>query len=636
MPPKKNGRQTNNKKKQNRGAGHGKTSRPTANPPNRGGETTDGPALEGTLPSMSEFQRRSPIHQDYPTVYQRYKDATRRFIAYMEKQGIPEGCTMSVNTLMIIADQMQEERRTVDPLALKDLKLSIRIRSRVAKSLFGGGDSGHKHLLTVLVYCWTVLVSLPLSSTAEEGISTHENEEPSSSQENRFAAFQSDIEDDDSENLDDMIFPTSVPRPEPEPDPMSLEDLMRSDERNDAILFLLSLDEIMGYVVEQYQAIVRAHRSNKAQNIPHSAVVEELIEAAVATNMCIQQVQRLDMELQLQYPHLTTPYRVLSTVVLPEITEEVAAVLRGHASENFTSKDIIVFLGDCLECSFRNVSDPFNRAGFIVPEFCTKYKVDSHGTKRLHQLVKGLHNVTVFEVPLAAEKRQNQIPSYLSPSWLANMPLIGGGRAIHHTIRLLQLFGQVIKDTPDANQVNARQGFFGSSPWIPGRSSKIAGDLDELLMADILPRFITMFRLGILGKTELPMAEEIAPLWLIIRSYIRHPEKTVSWSLAFSVHAMLTAVLETDQITESLMSISEVVFKNFFAQVEWASMIFRVEPDSLDDPKLQHNVRVVLFLKNLGLPVSGRRAIWNPLCAGTTFSYLAFFGSLEAGKRSGG
>ncbi len=45
-----------------------------------------------------------------------------------------------------------------------------------------------------------------------------------------------------------------------------------------------------------------------------------------------------------------------------------------------------------------------------------------------------------------------------------------------------------------------------------GKSAKIAGDMDELLMAEILPKFITLFRHGILGKAVLPMVDELAPL----------------------------------------------------------------------------------------------------------------------------
>lgn len=635
MPPKRKGRLTNNKKK-NR---HGGNTRPSATTFSEG--VASGTVLEGTAPSLIGFERRSPLHEDYPTVYRRYKDATRRFFQYMEKQGVPEGCTMSVNTLMIIADRMHEENCTIDPLALRDLKLSIRIRSRVAKSVFGGGDSGHKHLLTVLVYCWTVLVTLPRSTTARVAIV--EVEEEATRQENRFAAFQNDIEDDEDEGLDDTVFPTApVPRPEPIPEPMSLDDLIKSDERNDAIFFLLSLDEIMGAVSEQYKMILKNHQNNRAQRIPQSALVENLIEASVATNMGIQQVHRLDMDLQLQYPHLTNPYRVLSTVVLPEVTKETALVLRHHAAIHCTEKDVIIFLGDCLECAFRNKSDPLNRTETIVSDFCAQFQVDAQGSTELQGIAKGVHTLVALEIPLASEKYQAQqmiskFQSYSSSidshSWLS-MPHIGGKRAIHHTIRLVQIFGQMVKDTPEKNNVRARKNIFGPSPWVPGRSSKIAGDLDELLMAEILPHFVDMYRHGILGKMELPMMEEIAPFWVNIRSYIRHPDKQVTWAIAFSVHAMLTAVLETDQIANSIVSMSETVFDNFFSQVEWGQRLVERDADYFEDPRLQHNICVVLFLKNLGLRVFGQRAIWNPLCAGTTFSYLTFFGNLEAASSS--
>lgn len=59
---------------------------------------------------------------------------------------------MTVNSLVAIADWIEETDQPVDPAFLKDLKLAIRVRSRAARSLFGGGDAGHKHLLTVLRY----------------------------------------------------------------------------------------------------------------------------------------------------------------------------------------------------------------------------------------------------------------------------------------------------------------------------------------------------------------------------------------------------------------------------------------------------------------------------------------------------
>ena len=156
------------------------------------------------------------------------------------------------------------------------------------------------------------------------------------------------------------------------------------------ILFLLSLDEIMEGIVQQYKAVRENYHRNIEVDYPQLNIVEMLIEAAVSMNMGIQQVQQLDTELSLQYPHLTTPYQLLSIVVLPDFIREVASILHEHASESFTEKDVTVFLGDCLECTFHNESDPCNRTEFIVPELCKEFKVDSHGEEKICQLVKKL------------------------------------------------------------------------------------------------------------------------------------------------------------------------------------------------------------------------------------------------------
>lgn len=65
----------------------------------------------------------------------------------MEKQAramcvLPETDEMSGNALMIIADHMDNEGCTIDPLTMKDLKLTILIRSRVAKYVYWRGGFG--------------------------------------------------------------------------------------------------------------------------------------------------------------------------------------------------------------------------------------------------------------------------------------------------------------------------------------------------------------------------------------------------------------------------------------------------------------------------------------------------------------
>jgi hypothetical protein len=94
--------------------------------------------------------------------------------------------------------------------------------------------------------------------------------------------------------------------------------------------------------------------------------------------------------------------------VLPDFIREVASILHEHALESFTEKDATVFLGDCLECTFRNESDPCNQTEFIVPELCKEFKVDSHGEEKICQLVQKLRMLTIFEVPMLEDKRRNK------------------------------------------------------------------------------------------------------------------------------------------------------------------------------------------------------------------------------------
>ena len=141
-----------------------------------------------------------------------------------------------------------------------------------------------------------------------------------------------------------------------------------------------------------------------------------------------------------------------------------------------------------MECAFRSASDPLNRFEFMAPEFCSEHQVDSTGADKLRKIVAALRTSTMFEVPFAPEITLNKSvmavllecsPSHKSHSWFANTPNISGGRAIHHTIRLLQHFGWLIENTGENKQFFATKGYFGPSPWVPGKSSKIACDMDE-------------------------------------------------------------------------------------------------------------------------------------------------------------
>ena len=93
--------------------------------------------------------------------------------------------------------------------------------------------------------------------------------------------------------------------------------------------------------------------------------------------MAIQQVQQLEMEIQAHHEHLTTPYRLLSTLAFPETALKVMSIMRKHAVKKWNERDVTSFLGDCIECHFRAQSDKCNKKDSVVNDFCTLYNVDA-------------------------------------------------------------------------------------------------------------------------------------------------------------------------------------------------------------------------------------------------------------------
>lgn len=504
----------------------------------------------------------------------------------------------------------------------------------------------------MLIYCYSVLLSNPKSSKLNRfsffGLSSKRAAEEEDEEENRFAAFGVDADDMDAED-DEETFPSRpIPRPEAIENPMTVDELLASDDRTDATIFLLTLDELMHAISHQYEVIGNGVRSNRRNMIPPSAMVSHLLEGAVTSNMAIQQVAQLEMELQAQHDHLTTPFRLLATLVMPEVTVQVASVMRQHAVEKCKEKDITIFLGDCIECFFRNPSDECNRRDTIVQDFCAQYQVDSAGRAELEQVLQGVERIVLLEVPLKAEMPMvSQMRTHLANnglagvlpkthSWLRNMEYVGGNRAIHHTLRLLQMFGGVIKSTSHDKKLIPKRGFFGRSPWVIGRAKTIHGDLDELLMSDILPDWVLMCREGVVGKARLPYEGELCPLFVCLRNYVDEPEKPVTWSLTFGVHAMLTSILMVGQELQSIINESKQTFNMYFKQVEYAVDRTKTEGRDLggemqDCPAWLHNSSMVSFLQNFGNDVFDDRAIWNPLCSGTNFMILTYLGNLEGG-----
>ena len=667
MGKKGKGRKTNKGK---RGGGGGSSSAGGATNTSSSSSASSNPStlIKGQVPDFGTHNNTASAaagttssatypNSNYPTIYARYKSATRRFLEYI-RRNVPndiiiardnnadEGtATTGINFLLPAVDWMRAHNHAIDAKILRDLRLCIRMRRRVADSVFGGGDEGHRYFLEVLVFCWTVLRLLPVADEIDiakaKGASESAAEE-SNPNINPFAAFGDKWEEEEEEDAE--MFPTKVPRPQPTENPVTVEDLLSSDDRNDAILFLLTLDELMAIVAAQYRVLVQNMQRNKRQGIPGSAMIENLLDGTIAANFAIQSVQQLEMELQTQHTHLTTPCRLLATLALPELTAHVDAIVREHGSKNCRREEIIAFLGDSIQCCFHNQSDSWNRRDSIVCDFAAQYEVNDTGRAELEQVFQGVLHTTILEITMKVDQGAEKLREAVSRgtgkpqpshSWLARMDYIAGDRSIHHTVRILQLFAGVIDScAPDKKIIMdpRRRGMFGNPLWAPGRSDRIR-DMDELMMARLLPNWANMCRHGIMSKIKLPRDSELCPFLVQLKSYVDNPRKPVTWSLAFGVHAALTSMVEVGRALPEIQNESKAVFNHYFSQVANGVKLSLTEKSSNinNSTVWKHNLMMITFLENFGLPVYDELAIWNPLCAGTSISVLDFFGNIEGG-----
>jgi hypothetical protein len=109
-----------------------------------------------------------------------------------------------------------------------------------------------------------------------------------------------------------------------------------------------------------------------------------------------------------------------------------------------------------------------------------------------------------------------------------------------HTIRLLQSLSNVIKERNGV--MITSKGLFGAE-WDKCRkpTGQIQQEMDRLLMGEILPALISICYGSILSKITFPYEHELI---CQIKTYVKFPDRPVSWSLAFSVHSIMTSIFE--------------------------------------------------------------------------------------------
>jgi hypothetical protein len=591
----------------------------------------------------------SSLHCIEDSLYIQYKKCTLRFKETLQSMVPPEIFQFdNVSALMSAAEYVAENDLVASqPQLLDDLKVAISARKRVAMDIFDGGDEGHSYFISVLAYCWSVLApKLPKQMKVSKCKQPATDE---ASTRNRFEGLflnGEDSEDDEEDDLEADLPTCPMARPEEtETSRLPLEELISGSDRSSAILFLVTLNELMRCVSFYYTRLKTSVSSMLEEGHPHNSVTQYIMQASVATNFAIQEVASLEELFVQDYPHLNTVYRLQASLLLVSFVPEVSSLVskRSPLAAQFSEKDAIALLGDALECAFRHPPDAQNRYKVVVKEFLKRWKFPTDSKDSLATVEKSLicifANVFVIaknEVHLLSEQQDSQLQECLpqcdtsSHSWCKGLSFLCEHRSIWHTIRLLQGLSGAL--TKEKGCIEVTRCSFSGPSWKQrqGAATEIQ-DMDSLLMEDILPNLINMCREGMLSY-DLPYEAELFAAFSQIKMFANDPETPVTWSLAFTVHSILTAILEVEGSYHPFF-IAEASRQTYGLYFE------RLVNAQRKTSNLYPEIEFFLNLKNLPVSNSGEvapqelLAIWNPVCAGSFLSFIAYYLNVNMGAQ---
>jgi hypothetical protein len=314
-----------------------------------------------------------------------------------------------------------------------------------------------------------------------------------------------------------------------------------------------------------------------------------------------------------------------------------------------------------MECSFRKQNDPNNRLKTLGAEFAKRWQVPHDGM--VDNMVMGTALAAKIEALYEQELTPNAIPYYrqleqrtgirfLPHSWLRGYKFIGEVRSITSTIRRLQEFGSAVHFRKGHLQLTENGRLITTRHWNEHdkKAKKIQHDLDQFLIGDALPTLVSMCLEGMLS-IDLPQEGELLSFFSELKSYLKNPLKSLSWSTAFAVHLLLTSVLQV-QGQDDIQTIgmeARNCFDRYMEQINWVNAHGTVSTLSLGVegerpqpwPVTMANLKKINFLfrphtfpaelTQADRELQTMLACWNPLCAGSFMLYTMYFCNLGGG-----
>jgi hypothetical protein len=657
MPHGNNNRRPANAKK--KGQRDRQAARAAANNSRAG---TSAPALDWSFlqsvlnPENGDRQQpRARFDNSKDSIYLSYKKSTQRFKDALQSRVPPEiFASGSVGDLVDATDYVVKEDVEVDDSLVDDLKHSIRVRKRSALA-HGGGDDGHLYFIEVLEYCWSFLAPRRNRNRAQMASEQDPCNQPVT---NRYEHLSAEGgANDDSDNEDDL--PQS-PHSRPEPSSnmsRTLQELISGTDNDNILYFLFRLHELMRLNAWHFSNLKDAEGRAREQNLPTNTVAFEMMQASMVANLTIQQVVSLEQAFYHDHPHLNTVYRMLANLRMGQRIEVLIEIVAAQSpiASRFSEKHAVAFIGDAMECGFRSRMDASSKHNFLVTDFleCWQFQDDrnvevtlSDGdavTSCVSSIFRSVQALAKLEAPLKVDECDVDVKrlsenGYASHEWLP-CDFIGTDRCITHTLRLLQFLSGFVTKLR-SGEMGMRQGGLGTS-WHdvkkPVTRSQI--DMDDLLLSCIIPSLIDQCRDTAINA-GIPNQDVLLTGLVQIKAFVDHPERPVSWALAFTVHTVLTSILELQEsgTYNSLATTARSTFEKFFETIEGVDKDRQVAskpfPSIWDD-----GVQFLRCVKEL-LRVPKRKpqpceqsllSMWNPYCAGASLLYLSYMGNLCVG-----
>jgi hypothetical protein len=247
-------------------------------------------------------------------------------------------------------------------------------------------------------------------------------------------------------------------------------------------------------------------------------------------------------------PNIGNFYRLTALVAMPNVIGELTQEYLDQSplKNEIEEDDVIAFVGDLIEASFRDEDDKNNQHEKVLAKHAKKWKLSRTALDRYYETLKG---VVMCEVPLCAELvRNRELMSMMkikSHCWFDNWGNITGPRSILHVHRLLQTAVDLVSDDGvDDEMAEWQRNYFGPT-WNERTkpAKKIPHDLDDFLMSEVLRIVFDVAAMEVFD-TGIPRDYELIPILPLSRQMLKNRDKPVPLALTFTFHCLLCTILE--------------------------------------------------------------------------------------------